>query len=192
MTSNPLGAFVHYTLAQVWAFAKRYDSAIDHYRRSVVLDPSYQRAWRALGFLLASAKDTSGAIEALRRAVALEPDDWPTRFNLGFLHHQRGEHDAAIEQFAAVTAGNPNLDRAWYGLGMIHLERGELEPAIANLERAAKLQYFNPHAAHHLVLAYARAGRHDQGRKELKRLEGFDAKAAKQTSDELARLFTSH
>ncbi len=192
MASNLLGAFAHYSLAQVWAFVKRYDSAIDHYRRSVSLDPSYQRAWRALGFLLASGKDTGGAIQAMQRAVALEPDDWSTRFNLGFLHHQCGDMDAAIEQFAAVTAGSPNLDRAWYGLGLIHLERGELEPAIANLERAAKLQYFNPHAAHHLTLAYARAGRHDEGRKELKRLEGFDPKAAKQTADELARLFTSH
>lgn len=192
MASNLLGAFVHYTCAQLWAFAKRYDSAIDHYRRSVQLDPSYQRAWRALGFLLASEKDNAGAVEAMRRAVALEPDDWATRFNLGFLHHQLGEHEPAIEQFNAVTAGNPNLDRAWYGLGMIYLERGELEPAINHLERAAKLQYFNPHAAHHLVLAYARAGRHDAGRKELKRLEGFDPKAAKQTADELARLFTSH
>lgn len=192
MTSNLLGSFVHYSLAQVWAFVKRIDNAIAHYRRSVELDPDFQRAWRALGFLLASENDTVGAIAALRRAVALEPDDWPSRFNLGFLHHQRGEHDAAIEQFTAVTAGSPNLDRAWYGLGLIYLERGELEPAIANLERASKLQYFNPHAAHHLILAYARAGRHDAGRKELKRLEGYDPKAAKQAADELARLFTSH
>jgi tetratricopeptide (TPR) repeat protein len=179
----PFATFAHSFAANALAFVKRYDAAIGEYRKVLALDPSDRKAWRNMGFLLSESKREQEAIEAFREAVRLDPTDAATRFNLGFLHHRRNENDAAVEQFDAVVKLDPNLDRAWYGLGLIHLERGDLEPAITALKEAARIQYFNPHAAQHLILAYHRAGRTADALEELYRLNGFEPKAAAQSAE---------
>jgi tetratricopeptide (TPR) repeat protein len=181
---GPLAPFAHTIAANVCAFLKRYDAAIDHYRQVLAAEPARQEAWRNLAFLCSQSNREPEAIEAFREAIRLDPSDATTRFNLGFLHHQRGEHDAALEQFAEVVKLAPNVDRAWYGAGLIHLDRGNLEAAITHLAEAARIQYFNPHAAHHLVIAYKRAGRQDEAIAELNRLNGFDPNAAKAVAAE--------
>ena len=108
-----------------------------------------------------------------------------TRFNLAFVLHQMGRHDAAITEFQRTVTDTPTNDRAWYGLGLCLADVGRLEQAVDALRQAAKLQYFNPHAGHHLALALHKLGRADEAREEYERVNSFDPKAAEQLRLEL-------
>lgn len=164
---------VHAATGYVLAFAGRSAAAIANYRSAVRHDPGYVKAWRNLGFLLATS-NSDEALRALREAVDLDPAHAATRFNLGFILHGLARFDEAIAEFETVVAGAPNHDRAWFGLGLCRKELGRLEEAAAALREASKLQYFNPHAAYELAVVYQRLGDHEKLKAEYERVKGFD------------------
>jgi tetratricopeptide (TPR) repeat protein len=171
-------AWIHYGLAQLVSIFRRYDVAIEEYRQVIALAPQDPRGWRCVGFLQAQQGRTSEAIDSFGEALRIDPSDSNTRFNRAFLFHQAQRFDEAIPEFERVVADNPNNDRAWYGLGLCLEHQGALEKAVDALKEAAKIQYFNPHAAHHLALLYHRLGRHEELLAEYERVNGFDPKTA--------------
>jgi tetratricopeptide (TPR) repeat protein len=171
---NWLRARLHYALAHALSFGGRHAAAIAQYRRALEYEPGYAQAWRNIGFLLAQTTDSSGAVDALGRALALDPGHDATRFNLAFVLHEAGRYEDAIADFERVVASAPKHDRAWYGLGLCLKQSGRLEEATKALQEAARLQYFNPHAAYELAIAYHRLGRHEALQAEYERVKGFD------------------
>jgi tetratricopeptide (TPR) repeat protein len=64
-TYNDLGLAYHYTVRPVLA--------VETLRKGTEVDPSYQRIWLSLGFVLASRGQVEEAEKALEKAISLNP-----------------------------------------------------------------------------------------------------------------------
>ncbi len=173
-------AWIHYGLAQITSFFRRYEVAIEEYRQSIAHDPDNARSWRCMGFLQAQNGQAAAGIDSLREALRIAPEDSNTRFNLAFVLHQSERIEEAIAEFEQVVAANPNNDRGWYGMGLCLEQRGDLEGALKALKEAARIQYFNPHAGHRLALLYHKLGRKEDLLAEYERVNDFDPKFGEQ------------
>jgi tetratricopeptide (TPR) repeat protein len=75
ISASPESAFLYRDLGIVELRQSALDAAIDHLRKSVLLDPSDVRAHLALAEALEKRGDREGATSALERAYALDPSD---------------------------------------------------------------------------------------------------------------------
>lgn len=185
--NNATRALLRYYYSQVLTRVHLDDLAIEQLRIAVSEDRSCARAWRSLGFMLATRGKPGEAIDALLRALEFEGNDSVTRFNLGFIYHEQKRIPDAIAQFEQAVALSPKNDRAWYGLGICHQDRGEFDKSVAPLQEAARLQYFNPHAGYHLALAWHRLGERAKCEAEFERVRSFDPKMAEKMQQDFVK-----
>jgi tetratricopeptide (TPR) repeat protein len=76
LQENPDDALAHYYLGNLLYDRRRYHEAIEHWERSVQLDPQFPTAWRNLGFARFNVlHDAHGAAAGFEHAVALSPND---------------------------------------------------------------------------------------------------------------------
>lgn len=80
--------------------------AVDLARRSTELDPSHDRAWRALGLALSAQSNFEAAERAYERALVIDPDDWGTMINLSELYKLTDR----------VDQSTPYLEQAWFAM----------------------------------------------------------------------------
>lgn len=80
--------------------------AVDLARQSTQLDPSHDRAWRALGLALSAQSEFEVAERAYERALVIDPDDWGTMINLSELYQLTGRGDQST----------PYLEQAWFAM----------------------------------------------------------------------------
>ena len=87
-----------------------------------------------------------------------------------------GRHEEARADFHAALEFGP-FAPALTNLGNLALESGDLDGAIAHYEAALKAddEYFNAHWS--LGVAYKRAGRIDDGVRELRRAQKLEGRA---------------
>jgi predicted O-linked N-acetylglucosamine transferase (SPINDLY family) len=89
---------------------RRYQEAIDAYRRALAADASLHTAWYGLGCASLTLKAYGDAVDALRRAVTLRPDAHGARCNLAEALFQLGEVDAAVEEYLrAADSGSAEV-----------------------------------------------------------------------------------
>lgn len=176
--NNATRASLLYYYSQILTRIHLDDMAIEKLQGAVMIAPRFVKAWRSLGFMLASRGRTAEAITALQTSLSLDREDPVTRFNLGFIYHGQKRIAEAIGEFEKVVVAAPKNDRAWYGLGVCHQDNGDFARSVAPLQEAAKLQYFNPHAGYHLALAWHKLGEHDKCQAEFERVKSFDPKMA--------------
>ena len=82
------------------------ERAVELAREATRLDPSHDRAWRALGLAHAAAQDFSKAERAYERALVIDPDDWGTMINLSELSKLTDRADQST----------PYLEQAWFAM----------------------------------------------------------------------------
>lgn len=63
------GALLRFSLGNEYLGAGQPETAAEHLRRAVDLDPDYSAAWKALGKALERADDKAGAMDAYRAGV---------------------------------------------------------------------------------------------------------------------------
>lgn len=80
--------------------------ATDLARRASEIDPSHDRAWRALGLSLSAQQSFHAAERAYERALVIDPDDWGTMINLSELYGLTGRQDRST----------PYLAQAWFAM----------------------------------------------------------------------------
>jgi TolB-like protein/Flp pilus assembly protein TadD len=112
--------------------ARDYDCAIDQYRRTLEVSPSYGRTHARLGFAYAQKGMLDEAVQALTRAVELHPERPDFLADLAYVQAIRGESAAAREA----------LDRAKreqfepFNIGRAYVALGDADSAFAWLERS--------------------------------------------------------
>ena len=85
----------YYLFGELTSLDSRQDS-IPYYRKALCIDPDYQLAWRALGYmLLADPESRDEGLVALRRAIELDPNDAWTAMSLGVGYRLAGQPEQA-------------------------------------------------------------------------------------------------
>ncbi len=114
----------HYRLGIIYGREGRAEEAITEYRRSVELDPAYEKARLNLGELLAVRGRPEEAEAQFRAAINLDPDYSKAHLNLGALLYRSGSTDGRVHLERAVAL-NPEYGKAWLHLAAASLLDGK-------------------------------------------------------------------
>ena len=91
----------------------QFDAALQHYRRSLELDPGLAEAHNNIGFLLLNEFDRiDEAMLHFNAALGSDPDFVDARLNFGDSLLRAGACEEAIAQFSAILQRDPGCDEA--------------------------------------------------------------------------------
>lgn len=153
-------AFVHMELDDL----KAAHTDLDLYLRrdSLAYDAHLTRA-----LLHERAGLLDSALVAVLRARALLPDDPGIETQLGFLLLRLGRDSAAVEVLAPVVAQRPTAAFALSALGLAHARTGAAAQGLKELDRAIKLDEYDPRAYFHRALVYFQLDKKEKGCADL-------------------------
>jgi protein O-mannosyl-transferase len=155
---NPQNAIVLNNLGLICAQEKRYDDAIEYFRRATRLKPNYTDPHLNLGSAYAETGRTEAAELQLRAAVALSPLNTRARNELGKLYLDAGRLGEAEEQFRRSVESEPNVV-AYDSLGDIYAHQGQSDKSEEAFGHAVSLEPFDSHSHFGLAALYAASGR---------------------------------
>jgi tetratricopeptide (TPR) repeat protein len=140
------------------------------YRHALGLRPNYGQAvmWLANSHLMQGR--IPEALAEARQAQLLEPMSLTFAANVGMVLSYAGRLDAAVDQLAGLVEAAPESPVARHHLARLRVFRGEPEEAIRLLEGFAARA---PGSLANLGRAYALAGRSEDARAEIARLQGL-------------------
>ena len=99
-------------------------SAIESYRKALVLRPDFGQARANLGAALSAGGQFDAAIEEDKRALENAPDKTSVRLNLALAYYKKGDCENAAPEFKAVHDARPALLTAAMLLGYCNVKLG--------------------------------------------------------------------
>jgi tetratricopeptide (TPR) repeat protein len=140
--------------AEVW-FARasewdgdpeRWESAVDAYRRVLVIDPGYAAAWNNLGLLQHRMGHYERAGTCYRSALAADQACPQAAFNLGSLSEDLGDFPSAIGWYRRALEMNPDYADAHFNLAGVLGKLARNDAAIVHWRRYLELDLGSPWA----------------------------------------------
>ncbi len=148
-------SIAHNNLGVVLASRGEYARAIDHYQKSLRINPAYAEAHLNVGIAFYRRNETAEAIKHYREAVHLNPNYAEAHHNLGNALIRQSEPEEAIKAYRESLRLNPKNARVHYNLATTLADRGDLEGAIQGFRQA--LQIDPSYGMAHVNLATALA-----------------------------------
>jgi TolB-like protein/Tfp pilus assembly protein PilF len=175
-TTNNLAAYDYFQVGQRLAKVSTPETnrqAQEAYRKAIELDPSYGRAYGALGYTLAFSyrrgwtddpqQTLERALELARKGVQLADSIPQTYWALGFVHLLRKEYKLAEAAATEAVTVAPNYADGYGLLALIKNALGEPESAIALIKKGMQLNpYYTWDYPYNLGRAYYTLGRIDE------------------------------
>ena len=156
---------------------KKYDEAMQSYRKSLEMNPNFAETHRKIAYLLVRDQKFEEAQKEFETAKKLEPKDPLTFQNLGEIYLAKKELEKARIEFENCLKMDPRYSSAHIGLGSIYLEQGNKVKAQQSFETAVKLDPDNGDAQFMLGALYMEQKQMDKAEKALKaaqRSEKYD------------------
>ncbi len=114
---------------------KRYEEALQSFRKAVALDPRYEEAFYNIGWLLRNS-DEAEAESAFTKAIELESDYASAHRELGWIFRKAKQLDRAERHLRRATVLNPADAWAWVYLGNLLWGKGEFSAAEDAIKQA--------------------------------------------------------
>lgn len=167
---DPQDARAHAGYGLVLAKMGRIAPAEAAAQRALALDPELPMGHRARCEILKRRGDMPGAIEACRKVVQAEPMAIDARQDLVTVLVAAGRADEAEHELQGLEKVAPQRAEVAFLRAFVAVNREQLELAVAAARRAIQLRHPAKYPEARMVLAEAlyRAGRMDEGRRELK------------------------
>ena len=132
---DPLSLIINVAVGWALYFARRYDEAIEHLRRTIDLDPNYPVTYWILGLLLRKTGRFDVAITEGEKAVTLSAGSPLMRAALAHTLGAAGRTKEALEILDELTKLADQKYVAPYFFAGIHIGLGENKRAIEYLEK---------------------------------------------------------
>ena len=163
--------------------------AMENYRLSLKINPSYEDALNNLGYALAGQKKYAEAIQLYEAALRVRPRHAEVHNNLGNALSETGKIDEAIQHYLIALQEKPDHADAHNNLGIALAMKSKLDEAIPHFQAAIRAK--PGYASAHSNLGNALAVQHklDDAIKEYKealRLKPEDAQAHNNLGNALA------
>ena len=127
-------------LAIIYESQKKYDDAIQHYRKILDSNPGSSIAKNNLAYRLAEKDENlNEALQLAQEAKEKYPNDPGITDTLGWVYYKKGLYDNAINNFLSSAKDLPDNALVHYHLGMAYFKKGETDGAKTALERALEL-----------------------------------------------------
>ena len=167
---DPTSARAHYALGRIfydkWQASRDGNNlarAMEHWHRTIEIDPDYITAYSSMGVVAAALGDVDGAIELYEQALAINPQHIPALVSLGAALEGQRRRDLAIEQYRRALDVAPGDVFLMNKLGIALARHGELDEAIDLLTRALEIDPTNEAVRRNLVKAQADRARRGPG-----------------------------
>ncbi|MFN2516914.1 MAG: tetratricopeptide repeat protein, partial [Pyrinomonadaceae bacterium] len=152
---NCLAQFIHHTIG-----GADLDSAINHFKRAIELDPNFAFAHSALGSCyvhrvlkgLGERDDYGKAETAFNKALSLDPKLLEARMQMVFIYLSRGEKQKARQEVMLLREEYPNDVGVHFVRGVVARLDGEYERSLRSFDRMVRLS-----PGERLVASYNRA-----------------------------------
>ncbi|MDH3417232.1 MAG: tetratricopeptide repeat protein [Gammaproteobacteria bacterium] len=138
-----------YNMGTVFFFEKRFDDALEMYRRAIEINPEDQTAWGAIGDAYRfiggkkpeSAAAYATAIELAERMFQVNPKNVEVASALGRLYATTNRPDKAKEFLdIALTIGSEDM-YMWYDRSLTYLALGRIDESIVAVEQLVAKGY---------------------------------------------------
>ena len=170
-TTAPDSAQAHEMNAEALELQGKWDDAEKEYQLILDRDANLPGIHFRLGRLLLSrpnppADASEKAKEHFKKELEIDPHNAGAEYILGELARQESQWDEAIARFTKVTKLDAGFTDAFLSLGMSFVAEGKPVEASPSLEAYVKLQPGNPAGHYQLAMAYSRAGRKEDAKRE--------------------------
>ena len=171
--SNDLLAKTHYNIGVCFYHLNQSAKAIEEYRRSIKLQPTYQKVFRAKAMAEIELKDLRAAREDFESAIRLDPNDGESWFDLALVLTVESNYEQAAAAFQnAINNRTVSSSVAHNNLGVILALKNDF--ALAEKEFEKSLSESNgAFAIARNNLEFCRAWRNGANRETLAKFE-FD------------------
>ena len=136
---NERSYFAHHFLATALFVKGESTEALNHFNRSLELNPNYASAHTGLGSVFAERGDLEKSEQQFRRALVLDPGSMEAHYNLGRVLAKRGETEQAIAHYSQALAINPSDVDSHNNLGMLLAARSDAANAIEHFQIALRI-----------------------------------------------------
>ena len=137
-----LATFIYHTIQR-----EHLDSAIEHFRRAIEIDPNFALAYSALGSCyvnrvlkgLGQAGDHDKAKNAFKKALALDPRLLEARMHMVFIYLTGGQKQKARTEVDLLRNEYPNDPGVQFVRGVVARLDGDYEKALRSFDRMVRL-----------------------------------------------------
>jgi len=131
---DPLSPIIGTNLGDSLVFSGRYDEAIAQYRRTLVSNPGFAYAHRALGWAYGSKGMYPEAIAETRTSIELNNAPSANGF-LGLWPARSGKRDEAVKLLGELKQESTRGYVQSYDFALIYVGLGDKEEALNHLEK---------------------------------------------------------
>jgi tetratricopeptide (TPR) repeat protein len=148
----------------------KWDDAAAEYRLVLEQEAQLPGIHFRIGRLILSKPETpttaADARKEFEEELKIDPNNAGAEYVLGELSSQAQQWDEAIQHFSRAAKLDAGFSEAVLGLGSSYVSAGKFAEAIPPLEAYVKLQPGNPAGHYQLAMAYSRAGRKEDAKRE--------------------------
>jgi len=145
----------HYALGFALERRGKANAAIEHYRRSLKINPQQVDVHYNLALVLASQGKSEEAIAQYQKVLLLDPNDYQVYNNLGNLFYKQGRFDDAIRQYERAIGIKPDHTNAHRNLGAALIRKGRISESVQHFQDALRLEPENVQTKSYLKKAMA-------------------------------------
>lgn len=170
-TTAPSSPQAHELNAESLEVQGKWDEAAKEYQQVLEQNPRQPGIHFRLGRLLLSKPnpDSTAAEQArkeFQQELEIDPKNAGAEYILGELAREANQFPEAAGHFARATKLDVSFADAFLGLGMTYVSDGKPTEAIPPLETYVKMEPANPAGHYQLAMAYNRAGRKEEAKRE--------------------------
>ena len=183
---SPYSVVAQYNLGNELLSQGRTDDAIDHYYRSLKIDPTYSQPHNNLGDALFEKGRIQEAIVQFHAALHFNPNNVQALTDLGYVLSQNGRVDEGLVYCQKAVKLAPQIGEVHNNLGLALDQKGQVDQAIDQYQKCLAIKPDDADARINLGGALLQKGQVDPALVQLReavRLEPHNKKA----HDELAK-----
>lgn len=137
---------------------KRYEIAIDTYRKALTISPKNAEVYNNLGNAFRRKGDPDAAIQNYQWALKFEPDYAEPYNNFGLALVDKKQFDAAIKCYRNSLKLKPGYAETYFNIGSALVEKGDYDSAIKNLQKALQIMPNHHNACNNMGAALRAKG----------------------------------
>ncbi len=130
---------LQYNTAQVHVMLGRSDEAMEHYRKSIEMDPYYSEYYNEVGNILQRQDRFEEANAMYDRAIEYSAPYPEVHFNKGVCHIGLGQHEDALSCFLTSLELNPAQPDLYLVRAELHEAEERIDDALADYDAAIAL-----------------------------------------------------
>ncbi|HLP44489.1 MAG TPA: tetratricopeptide repeat protein [Candidatus Deferrimicrobium sp.] len=147
ITATPTNPLLYYYRGFAYDKSGNPDKALEDYKKSLELDPTFLLSLSEAGKIYAKKKDLNNAVIYYKKAFELGTKDVIALYNYGSCLFNLGNNEEALKVFQKLVEIDPNYPDAYYQLGIIYMGLNDNTKAKENLAKFITMDPENENAA---------------------------------------------